>query len=1046
MLKKLFCLTGTLAVLLAFLCGFSASAQNKTVRGTVVDAQGAPVVGAAVVLVGNSSVGAVTDAGGAFRLTVPAGANVEVSCIGYASQVIPVGDKVVIDVVLQEDTEFLDETVVIGYGVQRKSDLTGSVASVRSEELMDRSTSDAAAALQGKAAGVQVYTNSGAPGEQAHIRVRGISSNSGSGLGPLMIVDGLKVDNIQYLDPSMIESMEVLKDAASAAIYGAQAGNGVILITTKSGSKSKDGRIFYNYKYTATSLGRYAQVLNAEEFIDWHMRLGTSGFTSRDDVISSGKWDGVTDTRWADVLYGKGVTQSHTLGAQGGNDRGSYFISLNYVNENGMAKGDKDYYRRLTAQVNGDYKIKSWFTVGTNTSIERYEKADIGSPNEYGGTLLGALIIDPLTPVYFKTVDEMPLNMRNAYLEGYEVDGVHYNYQFYRDDNGFYSTSRILEGDGMNPLINIARENGKSEGWRVRGTLFANFTPFKGFVFTSRLGYRINQSYSSDFDEPYYVNPKHYDQSYSISASSSQSYYYQWENFANYNVNLGKHALGAMAGMSYTFNDSRSVGASLSGVDPLKGYAENFRYLTQDNGSGKKGISGGSPSNSSQISYFGRLTYGYDNRYNLQVNFRADAFDSSKLSAKNRWGYFPSVSAGWTVTNESFIKDNVSRDFLSFLKFRASWGINGNISVLSGYPYSTSISYNDKNYQYHVDDNVLNYGSVPDGLANPDLRWETSVQTDVGMDLRLFNNRLTFSADWFNKNTKDLIVNVKPLAEIGISSSVPVNSGSVNNTGWEFELGWQDQIGDFGYSINGNFSTLRNKVTYLEPLAGESVKDGSHFANYHLHTRFEEGYPLWFLYGYKYAGIGADGFATFYDKEGNIRDSSNPITDDDRQFLGSTIPSFQYGVTVRLDRKGLDLIVFGTGSGGNMLVPCVYRTAHTQINTLRYYYEQAGKTIPDIPKIAEKVDFWSSSATIFKGDFFKIKQIQLGYTLPQKWTKKILMNSLRAYVSLDDWFLFTQYPGFDPEAATTGSSTGRGLDKGNYPNSKKLMFGVNVSF
>ena len=727
MLKKLFCLTGTLAVLLAFLCGFSASAQNKTVRGTVVDAQGAPVVGAAVVLVGNSSVGAVTDAGGAFRLTVPAGANVEVSCIGYASQVIPVGDKVVIDVVLQEDTEFLDETVVIGYGVQRKSDLTGSVASVRSEELMDRSTSDAAAALQGKAAGVQVYTNSGAPGEQAHIRVRGISSNSGSGLGPLMIVDGLKVDNIQYLDPSMIESMEVLKDAASAAIYGAQAGNGVILITTKSGSKSKDGRIFYNYKYTATSLGRYAQVLNAEEFVDWHMRLGTSGFTSRDDVISSGKWDGVTDTRWADVLYGKGVTQSHTLGAQGGNDRGSYFISLNYVNENGMAKGDKDYYRRLTAQVNGDYKIKSWFTVGTNTSIERYEKADIGSPNEYGGTLLGALIIDPLTPVYFKTVDEMPLNMRNAYLEGYEVDGVHYNYQFYRDDNGFYSTSRILEGDGMNPLINIARENGKSEGWRVRGTLFANFTPFKGFVFTSRLGYRINQSYSSDFDEPYYVNPKHYDQSYSISASSSQSYYYQWENFANYNVNLGKHALGAMAGMSYTFNDSRSVGASLSGVDPLKGYAENFRYLTQDNGSGKKGISGGSPSNSSQISYFGRLTYGYDNRYNLQVNFRADAFDSSKLSAKNRWGYFPSISAGWTVTNESFIKDNVSRDFLSFLKFRASWGINGNISVLSGYPYSTSISYNDKNYQYHVDDNVLNYGSVPDGLANPDLRWETSV-------------------------------------------------------------------------------------------------------------------------------------------------------------------------------------------------------------------------------------------------------------------------------------------------------------------------------
>ena len=1043
MLKKLLCLTGAFAILLAFLCGVSASAQNRAVRGTVVDAQGAPVVGAAVVMVGNTTVGAVTDVNGAFRLNVPASASLEFSCIGYASQVIPVGDKVEFKVILQEDAEFLDETVVIGYGVQRKSDLTGSVASVRSEELMDRSTSDAAAALQGKAAGVQVYTNSGAPGDEAHIRVRGISSNSGSGLGPLMIVDGLKVDNIQYLDPSMIESMEVLKDAASAAIYGAQAGNGVILITTKSGAKSKDGRIFYNYKYTATSLGRYAQVLNAEEFIDWQHRAGTSGFTSREDVISSGKWDGKTDTRWADVLYGTGVTQSHTVGAQGGNDRGSYFVSLNYVDENGMAKGDKDYYKRLTAQVNGDYKIKSWFTVGTNTSIERYEKADIGSPQEYGGTLLGALIIDPLTPVYFKTVDEMPLNMRTAYEQGYEVDGVHYNYQFYGDENGFYSTSRILEGDGMNPLINIARDNGKSEGWRVRGTVFANVTPFKGFVYTSRLGYRISQTYSSDFSEPYYVNPKHYEQSYSISSSSSQSYYYQWENFANYNVNLGKHAIGAMAGMSFTFNDSRNVGASLSGVDPLKGYAENFRYLTQDNGSGKKGISGGQPSNSTQISYFGRLTYGYDNRYNLQVNFRADAFDSSKLSAKNRWGYFPSVSAGWTVSNERFIKDNISREFLSFLKIRGSWGINGNISVLSGYPYSTSISYNDKNYQYHVEDNVLNYGSVPDGLANPNLTWETSVQTDLGLDLRLFNNRLTFGFDWFNKDTKDLIVKIKPLAEIGISSTVPVNSGSVNNTGLEFELGWQDHIGDFGYSLNGNFSTLKNKVTYLEPLAGDSVKQGSHFANYKLYTWFEEGYPLWYLNGYKYAGIGEDGFAQFYDKNGEI--TQTPETSD-RQFLGSTIPSFQYGVTLRLDWKGLDLTVFGAGSGGNYLVPCVYRTEHTQINTLRWYYENAGKTIPDIDKIMEKVDFWSSDATIFKGDYFKIKQIQLGYTLPKKWTKAILMQSLRAYVSLDDWFLFTDYPGFDPEAATTGGSTGRGLDKGTYPNSKKLMFGVNVSF
>ena len=1042
MLKKLLCLAGTLAVLLAFLCGTTASAQNKTVRGTVVDAQGVPVVGAAVVLVGNSSVGAVTDAGGAFRLNVPAGANVEVSCIGYATQVIPVGDKAEINVILQEDAEFIDETVVIGYGVQRKSDLTGSVASVRSEELMDRSTSDAAAALQGKAAGVQVYANSGAPGEKAHIRVRGISSNSGSGLGPLLIVDGLKVDNIQYLDPSMIESMEVLKDAASAAIYGAQAGNGVILITTKSGSKSKDGRVFYNYKLTRSTLGHHAQVMKAEQYIDFQHTAGLLG--TRDELIANGWWDGKTDTNWADVLFDKGYSRSHTFGAQGGNDRGTYFVSLNYTDQDGMARGNKDYYKRLTAQINGDYKIKSWFTVGTNTSIERYQSQSLSQASEYAGsTLLGALIIDPLTPTLFYSVDEMPFNMKNAYENGFDVDGKNYKYHIYQNEDGYwYSTSKIMEGDGINPLIYRDRNENRSEGWNIRGTLFANVTPFKGFVFTSRLGYRISQGYSSNYEEPFYVNPKAHSENYSITASSSQNHFYQWENFANYNVTLArKHDIGVMAGMSYTFSDNRGVNAGLSGVDPLKGYAENFRFLTQDNGSGKKSIGGGTPSNSSQISYFGRLTYSYDSRYSLQVNFRADAFDSSKLSVKNRWGYFPSISAGWTVSNEPFFKENISRDFISFLKFRGSWGINGNIAVLSGYPYSTSISYNSKSYQYEVDDpSKLSLGSQPDGLANPNLTWETSVQTDLGLDARFFNNRLTFGFDWYKKDTKDLLVDISPVAEVGISSTT-VNAGAITNSGLEFELGWQDQIGDFHYSLNGNLSTLMNKVTYLEPSVGHI--SGSSFSNYKLRTYFQEGYPVWFIRGYEYAGMNAEGAAQYVDKDGALTEVP---TSEDLKFLGSTLPNLTYGVTLRMDWKGLDLTVFGTGAAGNSLVPCVFRTEHPQINSLVYFYEQAGKTIPTVDKIYNSVDFWSSSATVFKGDFFKIKQIQLGYTLPQKFTKKILISNLRLYASMDDWFVFTKYPGFDPETATTGSTSGKGLDKGNYPNSKKLLFGVNISF
>jgi TonB-linked SusC/RagA family outer membrane protein len=1043
MLKKLMKAVFISVIFTALCGGTQALAQNRTVSGTVVDVGGQPVIGAAVTVVGNTRIGTATDLNGAFTLSIPSGANLLVESIGYKSQTIAVGNQTTFNIVLEEDTEMLEETVVVGYGVQRKSDLTGSVASVREAELANRSTSDAAAALQGKAAGVQVFNDSGAPGEGSSIRVRGISSNSSSGLGPLLIVDGLKVDKIDYLDPSMIESMEVLKDAASAAIYGAQAGNGVVLITTKNGAKNKDkdGNIFYNYKLTLTQLGHHAQVMNAEQYIDWQQQLGN--LPSTEELITTGVWDGVTDTNWADVLYGTGITHSHTVGAQGGNDRGSYFVSLNYLDEDGMARGNTDTYRRFTTQVNADYKIMKWFTVGTNTSIERREQQKIGEHSEYAGSsagLLGTLVIDPLTPVYFKSYDELNQGMKDAIDSGKQkVYGP-------EDHPGwYYAVSKILEGDGINPLIYRDRNQKKEEGWQIRGTVYANITPFKGFVFTSRLGYRIKQSYSSNYEEPYYANNKSYSSVYEISASSSQSHYYQWENFANYNVTLGKkHAIGAMAGMSYTYSDSRSVGNTLTGSDPLKGYAENFRYISQDNGSGEKSLSGGTPSNSAQISYFGRLTYSYDSRYSLQTNFRADAFDSSKLSPKNRWGYFPSVSAGWTVSNEHFIKDNISRDILSFLKFRASWGINGNISVLSGYPYSTSISYNSKSYQFGTD-NSLTLGSQPDGLANPELTWETSVQTDVGMDLRLFNNRLTLGVDWYNKDTEGLLVNISPVAEVGISSTT-VNAGSVNNTGWEFELGWQDNIGDFHYSLNGNLSTLKNMVTYLDPSVGH--QKGSSFGNMKFSTWFEEGYPVWYFRGYQYAGINEeDGKPLYYtapDENGEITTTTAPV-DADMGYMGSALPPLNFGVTLHMDWKGIDFTAFGTGAAGHQLMPCVYRVDHSQINSLVYFYEECGKSLPKIENVLTK-EFWSSSAVVFKGDYFKIKQIQLGYTLPKKLTKKVMIDSLRFYVSMDDWFVFTKYPGFDPETASTGSSQGMGLDKGSYPNAKKLLFGVNVSF
>jgi hypothetical protein len=399
------------------------------------------------------------------------------------------------------------------------------------------------------------------------------------------------------------------------------------------------------------------------------------------------------------------------------------------------------------------------------------------------------------------------------------------------------------------------------------------------------------------------------------------------------------------------------------------------------------------------------------------------------------------VSAGWTISNERFIKDNISTDALSFLKFRASWGQNGNIAVLSGYPYSTTIDYNSSQFQWDIEDPSISNGSKPSGLANPDLKWETSEQIDLGLDARFLNNRLSVGIDWYDKKTRDLLMNVNPVYEVGIASTT-INAGSILNRGWDFELAWQDTIGDFHYSINGNFSTLKNLVTYMNKSGGERIS-GANFSNLKMKTTFEEGYPVWYLRGFEYAGITSDGKPQYYDKDGKLVDS---VTDDDMKYLGSGLPKFNYGLTFRADWKNIDFTIFGTGAGGNVIMPCIYRTEHPKINSLSYFYVNAGKTTPNIADIYDSVEFWSSSANLFKGDYFKIKQIQLGYTLPRKIAQKVMINSLRVYVSLDDYFTFTKYPGFDPETASTGSYNGMGLDKGSYPNARKLLLGVNISF
>ena len=1016
----------------------NAFAQNRAISGTVVDATGAPVVGAAIVVVGNASIGTVTEADGTFRLSVPAGANINVSCIGYADQTFAIGNQTVFNVTLEEDAEFLEETVVIGYGVQKKSDLTGAVASVNKDDLQNRSTTDAAAALQGKAAGIQIINSSGAPGAGADIRVRGYSSNSGN-IGPLLIVDGLKVDNIQYLDPSMIESMEVLKDAASAAIYGAQAGNGVVLITTKQGQEGS-AHISYNGRFTMQSLGKKAEIFNAQDYIEYQKYIGNIN----DDLLKANGYDG-TDNNWYDSVFQPSWSQQHGITFQGGNNKGHFFTSLNFVNDDGIVVGKKDVYNRITAQINADYNLFKWFNISTNNSIEKWDRKSVSSG--YGSVLNSVVSIDPLTPAYIHDLKNTPGGMQEHYAAGDPIptDPTH--------NNDYYGTSKYLEEATGNPLFQRDKTDSSSGGFNIRGALAANFMPFKGFTFTSRFGYRIAQSSSHSYTKPYWLTSMAQSANHDISANVNTSYYYQWENFANYNVQLGKHNIGAMAGMSYTESHSDNASISSNGPDILKGYEDNFLYIDYLTSGATKNV-GNAPSMSAQLSYFGRLMYSFDNRYSIQANFRADAYDSSKLSKQARWGYFPSVSAGWTISNEPFFKNNVSRDVVSFLKLRGSWGLNGNVNVLSGYRYSTSISLNGQMYQFNpsAGDGRPTYGSMPSGLANPNLKWETSEQLDFGLDARFLRDRLTLGVDWYKKLTNDLLISVSPLPEIGVSSTT-VNAGKVLNTGLEFELSWKDRIGDFFYSISGNLSTLHNEVLDVHSLVDRITNDPVSGLNEKLSTAFEKGYPIWYFYGYKYAGVDqATGTAQYIDKDGKTVPT---VSDNDKMYLGEGIPNLTYGITLNLAWKGLDLVVFGTGAAGNEIYNLMVSADRTKTNSLDVFWKnswgnpavnQATAKYPDMKTVANNWDFWSSSAAIFDGSYFKIKQIQLGYTLPQSLTKKVFISDLRLFVSLDDYITFTKYPGADPETASYNSSTSRGVDSGSYPTTKKLVLGVNLTF
>ena len=1007
-------------MMMALMMSVTSFAQG--IKGTVIDENGEAVIGATIADKNDSKNATITDFDGNFVINVKAGQTIVVSYIGYETQELAAKNGMTIKI--QPDNKVLDEVVVVGYGVQKKSSVTGAISQVKPEDMENRTISNAQQALQGKTSGVQIIQSSAAPGSSPTVRVRGYSSNSSS--EPLYVVDGVRLSDISGIDPATIASMEILKDAASAAIYGAEAGNGVVLITTKKG-KAGQGKISYDFQWTDESLARIPKMLSAQEYKQYMME----GNLFTEDYINA-NWDGTTNTKWTDVAFTHGHMQKHNFSFTGGNDRGNYYLALSYLNNNGIVKGDADTYKRLTATINGEYKIKDWLKVGTTNQVEKYNVRQVSSNNEYGSLLTAVLMMDPLTPdTYGKTLPEI--------YQTYQAAGK----TFLQDGAGnYYGISQFYNGEQYHPMV--MRDNGlsKSSGYNVTGSIYGDFTLIPNLTITSRFGYRLAGSRSSSTSLPFYGNAVQSRDYVSQSNTSSTTIYYQWENFANYMKTFADaHTVSAMVGMSFQDNNYDYVtgGLDANGEDALKKNDPLFYYLNYANASATKSVSG-ETTNTTKYSYFGRVGYDYMGRYLFQASLRADAADLSKLSKKSRWGYFPAVSVGWTISEEKFF--NPLKSWFDSLKFRASWGQNGSLSALSGYSYSTDIALGGL---YPFNSGIqYTQAAAPSTMGNDDLKWETSEQLNFGLDGILLGGRLTFGIDYFIKKTKDLLVwNTTPSLVIGGSTS-PINAGNVENKGFEFDLGWRDHIGDFSYGIRANLSTLKNEVTYIDPSI--TRLSGSTFHTYTI-TYFEQGYPVYYFRGFKFDKINPEtGDPMFVDINGD-----NQITNDDMTDIGNAIPNITYGITLTAAYKGFDLTVFGTGAAGNKIFNCINRPDYATSNKMkevmfddRWTPTNTNGTKPraganDIDKYVD------SSAMVYDGSYFKFKQIQLGYTLPKSLISKVGISHSRIYCSLDDYFTISSYPGFDPEASAN-ATTGMGVDKGAYPTSKKVVLGFNIEF
>jgi len=996
--------------------------QSKRVSGKVLDDTGYPVIGANVIEKGTTN-GVITDLDGNFSLELPDNAILQISYIGYTPKEIAVKGQTTLSITLVEDTKALEEVVVVGYGIQKKSVVTGAISSIKAEDMVNSANTRPEQALQGKTSGVQVISSSGSPGATMKIRIRGYSSNGNS--DPLYIVDGLRTDDISGLEPNNIASMEVLKDGASAAIYGAEGGNGVVLITTKNGSAGK-AQVTYDFQYTIQSLGKTPKVMNAQQYISY---MDESGAIP--GIVGDG-----TDTNWMDETFESAPMQKHNLSISGGNEKSTYLMSLSYLDQEGIVKGKDDNYKRYSGMFNGSQIVNKWLKVGSSIQINRTSRRSMNENDESRGVISNAILLDPLTPAEYRGT--LPTHVQELADSGKKL--------MLSEDGNYYGISKYVNGETINPLVQKRQNQTTTTVTSMMGTAYADLTPFEGLTVTSKLGINYFSSNAHNYKPEYYYSGEMLNAFASVGETDRTMTYWQWENYASYMKSLDKHNFTVMAGTAVSRRDLKTVTATgYPLIKDQESYADLDYISTQANSK-----VGGTTLTDTKLSYFARVNYDYDNKYLFQATIRRDAAGLSILPKDNRWGTFPALSAGWVISNEEFFPQNTP---ITSLKLRGSWGQNGSLSNLGKYAYASNVvsSGSVTNYLtwasmnastlYPLADGTYATASAPAVLGNKNLTWETSEQFDIGVDFRFFRDRLGFTADYYRKTTKDLITTNTPPLEAGNSAS-PINGGDVLNKGFDFEISWRDNIGDFKYGISANLSTLKNEVTYLDPtisrLNGVSVNKWSSA------TAFEKGLPVWYFRGYKTNGIDpATGDINVVDVNGDGIVNANDFT-----FIGSAIPDITYGATINMEYKGFDFTMFIQGQAGNDILMGIIRTDRPATNKLSIFYtDRWTPTNTNAPRPSATVDakYWNSDQMIFDGSFMKIKQIQVGYSLPKSITNMLHIGNTRIYASLDDFFTFTDYPGMDPEAATDENNS-IGVDRGFFPISKKVLFGLSLNF